>query len=89
VPKDASSPAAASPNIAPETSFEAALAELETIVEAMESGELPLEESLAAYKRGVALVKAAHARLSAAEEQVRVLEDGVLKPLALDGGEDE
>ena len=55
----------------------------------MESGELPLEESLAAYKRGVALVKAAHARLSAAEEQVRVLEDGVLKPLALDGGEDE
>ena len=65
-------------------SFEAALSELETIVESMESGDLPLEESLTAYKRGVALVKAAHARLAAVEDQVKVLEDGVLKPLAPD-----
>ncbi len=89
MPKDASRPATDNQDISAQTTFEAALAELETIVESMESGELPLEESLTAYKRGVALVKAAHARLAAAEEQVRVLEDGVLKPLALDGEADE
>lgn len=65
--------------------FEDALRELEAIVEAMEVGELPLEESVQRYQRGVELVKAAHARLKAAEQQVKVLEDGVLKPLDLDG----
>lgn len=89
MPKDASRSETPNQHLAAETTFEAALAELETIVESMESGELPLEESLTAYKRGVALVKAAHARLAAAEEQVRVLEDGVLKPLALDGEADQ
>ena len=79
MPKPASAGPAGDP-----ASFEAALAELESIVESMESGDLPLEESLTAYKRGVALVKAAHARLAAVEEQVKVLEEGVLKPLAPD-----
>ena len=67
--------------------FEDALRELEAIVEAMEAGELPLEESVQRYQRGVDLVKAAHARLKAAEQQVKVLEDGVLKPLDLEGTE--
>ncbi len=67
--------------------FEDALRELEAIVEAMEAGELPLEESVQRYQRGVDLVKAAHARLKAAEQQVKVLEDGVLKPLDLEGAE--
>ncbi len=58
--------------------------ELEIIVDAMESGEMPLEESLKRYQRGVELVKMAHSRLKAVEQQVRVLEDGVLKPLDLD-----
>jgi exodeoxyribonuclease VII small subunit len=69
-------------------SFEAALAELDKIVAAMEAGELPLEDSLKAYQRGVALVKAAHARLAAAEQQVKILEEGVLKPLNLDGDDE-
>jgi exodeoxyribonuclease VII small subunit len=84
VPKQSSAGSGGEPPAAPETSFETALAELESIVETMESGNLPLEESLAAYKRGVALVKAAHARLAAVEEQVKVLEEGVLRPLAPD-----
>ena len=67
--------------------FEDALRELEAIVEAMEAGELPLEESVQRYQRGVDLVKAAHARLKAAEQQVKVLEDGVLKPLDLESAE--
>ena len=84
MPKSATpSPAAPDDSL----SFEAALAELDKIVAAMEAGELPLEESLKAYQRGVALVKAAHARLAAAEQQVKVLEDGVLKPLALGEGD--
>lgn len=58
--------------------------ELEVIVDAMESGEMPLEESLKRYQRGVELVKMAHARLKAVEQQVRVLEEGVLKPLDLE-----
>ena len=61
--------------------FEDAIAELEAIVEAMEAGELPLEESLKRYGRGVELVQAAQARLKAAEQHVKVLEDGMLKPL--------
>jgi exodeoxyribonuclease VII small subunit len=67
-----------------ELPFEDAMRELEIIVDAMESGEMPLEESLKRYQRGVELVKMAHSRLKAVEQQVRVLEDGVLKPLDLD-----
>jgi exodeoxyribonuclease VII small subunit len=70
-----------------ELSFEDAMRELEVIVDAMESGEMPLEESLKRYQRGVELVKMAHARLKAVEQQVRVLEDGVLKPLDLESEE--
>ena len=70
-----------------ELPFEDAIRELESIVDAMESGDLPLEESLKRYQRGVELVKAAHERLKAAEQQVRVLEEGVLKPLNLDNHE--
>ena len=75
-------------SLPPDLSFEDALAELDKIVVAMEAGELPLDESLKAYQRGVALVKAAHGRLAAAEEQVKILEDGVLKPLAMDGDDE-
>lgn len=93
MPKEASPKSADAPDAALEVvpgglSFEQALAELDKIVASMEAGELPLDESLKAYQRGVALVKAAHGRLAAAEEQVKVLEDGVLKPLNLDGDEE-
>ena len=83
VPKEVA-PKNIDPALPPDMSFEAALGELDKIVAAMEAGELPLDESLKAYQRGVALVKTAHARLAAAEQQVKILEDGVLKPLALD-----
>lgn len=77
----------ASPPAAGEMPFEDAIAELEAIVAAMEAGELPLEESLKRYQRGVELVQAAQARLRAAEQHVKVLEDGILKPLNLENGE--
>jgi len=53
--------------------FEDALAELEKIVATMEAGQLPLEESLAAYKRGTELLKFCQQKIQDAESQVRVL----------------
>ena len=53
--------------------FEDALAELDKIVASMESGQLPLEESLAAYKRGTELLKFCQQKLQDAEQQVRIL----------------
>jgi exodeoxyribonuclease VII small subunit len=65
-----------------EPSFEAALAELEKIVARMEAGELSLEEALATHKRGLELAKYCQHKLEAAQQQVKVLEGEVLKPLA-------
>ena len=59
--------------------FEAAMAELEQVVADMESGNLSLEDSLAAYKRGAELLQLCRGRLEDAQQQVRVLEDGTLK----------
>jgi exodeoxyribonuclease VII small subunit len=60
-------------------SFEAALTELEQIVTSMEEGQMPLEQSLAAYKRGAELLKLCQAALRDAQQQVSILEDNVLK----------
>ncbi len=59
--------------------FETAMAELEQIVADMEAGKLSLEDSLAAYKRGAELLSFCRSKLEDAQQQVRVLEDGVLK----------
>jgi exodeoxyribonuclease VII small subunit len=63
-------------------SFEAALAELETIVATMEDGRLPLADALAAYKRGAELLQYCQAALKDAQQQVQILERGVLKAFA-------
>lgn len=60
--------------------FESALAQLEELVAKMESGVLPLEESLAAYRRGVSLTRVCQDRLAHAEQQISVLEAGLLRP---------
>ena len=65
-----------------EPSFEQALAELEKIVARMESGELSLEQALATHKRGLELARFCQQRLEAAQQQVKVLEGEVLKPLS-------
>jgi exodeoxyribonuclease VII small subunit len=61
--------------------FEQALAELEKIVARMESGDLSLEQSLATHKRGLELARFCQQKLEAAQQQVKVLEGEVLKPL--------
>ena len=55
--------------------FEAAISELESIVSQMEAGNLPLEASLNAYKRGAELLQLCQKSLSEAEQQVRILTD--------------
>jgi exodeoxyribonuclease VII small subunit len=68
----------------PETSikdFEAAIAELEAIVKKLEEGDLPLEQSLALFERGVQLSRFCHTRLEEAERRIEILnERGELKP---------
>ena len=60
--------------------YEAALAELEALVMAMEGGQLPLEGLLEGYRRGTQLLQYCRGRLEAVEQQVKVLENGQLKP---------
>ena len=68
-------------SIAGELSYEAAVAELEQLVAAMEGGQMPLDRLLEGYKRGAQLLALCRSRLKAVEEQGQVLEDGQLKPL--------
>lgn len=51
-------------------SFEQALTELETIVTSLESGKAPLEDSIAAYERGIALKKHCEKKLGEAQEKI-------------------
>ncbi|HSC81773.1 MAG TPA: exodeoxyribonuclease VII small subunit [Chitinolyticbacter sp.] len=63
-------------------SFEAGFAELEALIGELESGQLPLEASLAAYQRGQALLQFCQGKLADAEQQLKVLENGELKPFS-------
>ena len=56
-------------------SFEAALAELETIINQMESEQMPLQQSLSAYKRGSELLNLCQKSLADVEQQIRILNE--------------
>lgn len=56
--------------------FEAAMAELDRLVERMEAGELPLEESMTAYQRGTELLAYCQRVLGEAQAKVQILESG-------------
>ena len=69
--------------------FEAAIAELETVVKKLEEGDLPLETSLKLYERGVHLSRFCHAQLEEAEKRIEILnERGELKPAPANFGAD-
>jgi exodeoxyribonuclease VII small subunit len=76
----AASAATAATTAATPASYEAALQELEQLVSQIESGQMPLEQLLAGYQRGAALLGFCRERLQAVEGQIKVLDDGVLKP---------
>ena len=63
-------------------SYEAALTELDGLVQQMEGGQMPLDRLLDGYRRGAELLAFCKSRLQAVENQVKVLEDGQLKDWA-------
>lgn len=63
--------------------FEDAMRELDALVSGMDGGELALEQALAAYQRGAYLVKYCQAQLQAVQEQIKIVEDDMLKPFDL------
>jgi exodeoxyribonuclease VII small subunit len=67
------------PSTSPAT-YEAALEELEQLVGLIESGQLPLEQLLTGYERGAELLKYCRDKLEAVENQIKVLDEGALKP---------
>ena len=76
----------AATSVAKDLKFEAALAELEQIVQNMEGGRLPLEESIATYRRGSELLKHCQLQLNDAERKIQVLEAGTLRDFDSTGG---
>lgn len=66
--------------------FEHSLAELQTLVERLESGELSLEDSLTAFEQGIGLTRECQASLAQAEQKVQILleRDGELQAAPFD-----
>jgi len=75
MPRASAKPAEVQP-----ASYEEALAELDRLLAAMEGGQLPLDRLLESYQRGAVLLEFCRTRLQAVEQQVKVLEEGQLKP---------
>lgn len=59
-----------------ELTFEEALARLQQILQSLESGNAPLDDSLAMYEEGVRLVKLCNQKLDSAQQRVKILETG-------------
>ena len=72
---DPALPADGADSTSPVSDFEQSLEQLEALVERMEDGELSLEDSLAAYERGVGLYRRCQQALEQAELRVRLLSD--------------
>jgi exodeoxyribonuclease VII small subunit len=72
--------------------FESALEDLESIIEQLESGDLSLDDSLAAFEKGVGLVKYCNQKLNEVESKIELLmkdKEGRLKLKALNSIADE
>jgi exodeoxyribonuclease VII small subunit len=72
---------ASTPKPVAELTFEQALDELDALVRRMEAGELSLDDSIAAYRRGAELARYCQGKLAAAEQEIRKLDGELLKPL--------
>ena len=82
MPKATASKASATPDLPEPANYESALQELEGLVARIESGQLPLDEMLAAYQRGAVLLAYCRGKLEAVQDQIKLLDDGQLKPWA-------
>ena len=59
--------------------YEQAMEELEQLVDALNEGQMPLEQLMASYARGAELLAHCQTRLQSVEQQIKVLEAGQLK----------
>ncbi len=85
-------PAKAKKTAADDISYEDAASKLDSIVEALESEELPLEQLLVLYEEGAKLVKVCESKLQAAEKRITQLEENLegelaTRPVTLEGEE--
>ena len=64
-----------SSDLSNELNYEQAVAELEKLIQEMESGKMPLEENLVSYKRGIELIKLCQKLLDQVEQQVKIFEE--------------
>lgn len=62
------------------STYDAALQELDQLVAKLESGQLPLEQLMANYQRGAALLSFCRDKLEAVEKQISVIDNGQIKP---------
>jgi exodeoxyribonuclease VII small subunit len=69
--------------------FETAMRDLEKLVERLEQGDMPLEESLAAFERGIMLTRACQTALKEAEQKVEILLKRAGEPAVEDFTPDE
>jgi exodeoxyribonuclease VII small subunit len=69
--------------------LEKSLADLENIVQQLEAGDLPLEDALKQFEKGVKLTRDCQTALQAAEQRVKVLLDGSIKDFAEDSAEED
>ena len=72
--------------------FETAIGRLEEIVRSLESGSVPLDQSLSLYEEGVALVRLCNNRLDHAQQRVKILsvgEDGTVTENDFNGGDSD
>jgi len=70
-------------------SFESALIELEGIVAAMEAGQMPLQDALDAYRQGMTLLRQCQDTLTAAEQQIRILDANGLRDFSPESASEE
>lgn len=79
-----SSSTSSPPPAALPATYEIALQELESLVNGLESGQMPLDQLLTGYERGAQLLKFCRDKLQAVETQIKVLEGTALKPWTAD-----
>jgi exodeoxyribonuclease VII small subunit len=84
-PKSAAAEASASAPDADSMGFEDAVAELESIIESIDAGEVGLEASLDAYRRGAALVRRCRAILDSAQQEIERISAADLAARGTDG----
>jgi exodeoxyribonuclease VII small subunit len=80
MPKASTKPDSAAVGAALPATYEEAMLEMEALTSRLESGDMPLDQLLTGYQRGAQLLEFCREKLQAVEDQIKVLDEGTLKP---------